>query len=999
MIRNDRCSILMIFRAMMGKALLLFVLSFTLLILPTSVSANAVSQPTQQPKEQPTQQPKEQLTQQPKEQSAKQPKDQSGNQSLNQNIEENEVIRLGYFSYQHYMMGASEDEPKSGFAYELLCDVATVNNWEYEYVYGDFNDLYQMLLKGEIDILPCLVYTEERAQNHFFSDEEIYEEKYYISALTERAAETKKISDLDGMRISTVADSYQTVVLEEWAKENGISVNLVFTDSFDESWDLVKEGKADYILNIDSAANDSGFVSLFEVGSGSTRFAVSSQRKDVVEKLNSAIDTIYEINPFTISHLKEKYLSATLSSYQLSADEIEWLKGRDSIRIGGYADNRPYTYFDRNRTPAGVYPDVIKEMFARLNIEKNIEWVLYDTEEEMSNALKAGEVDLICPCYCDHFFAEDNDIIISEKLQSTNMGILFADKKNDIDVQKIAIPDSLLIRNYVKSVYPDAQLISYNMLDDCVDAVSSGKADATIAHVSLLQNETLYDSHNFDLKTLVVGCPIAFASRPQDGMLICIIDRGIHLISESELQALEMEHSPKNNYELWNYIKKNKWSIVVLILAVLALMLYAANRSSTSAKLKKNLDEITKQKRIIEENEQKLVEAEANANAASKAKSVFLFNMSHDIRTPMNAILGYSDRMLKHIDDKDIVADSAEKIKSSGGYLLDLINDVLDMARIESDQITLDEEIHDIREKAFLLCDVFDVTMKNKNLTFNVDFDDIQDTVVWYDGPKMRQIMLNLISNAAKYTPEGGTITYTIRQASTEREGYASYEIIISDTGIGMSEEFIGRIFELFSRSDDSITKETQGTGLGMSIVKKLVDLMGGTIDIKSEVGKGSVITLRFDLRKATEEERRCYLETQSPVEVHDEIKDIKILVVDDNALNREILIEILQDEGCIVADVAENGQMAVEKVAASTPGDIDLILMDVQMPIMDGYEATRRIRAIENEVLANIPIIAMTANAFEKDRRDALAAGMNEHLTKPVDIKKLKSTLAKIEK
>ena len=395
-----------------------------------------------------------------------------------------------------------------------------------------------------------------------------------------------------------------------------------------------------------------------------------------------------------------------------------------------------------------------------------------------------------------------------------------------------------------------------------------------------------------------------------------------------------------------------------------------------------------------------LNEAREKAEAASKAKSRFLFNMSHDIRTPMNAILGFSDRLIRHIGDTDLVKDSAEKIRSSGEYLLSLINDVLDMARIESDKVTLEEDLYDIRERAYKLCDVFDVSMRQKNLTFRVDFDDMRDTLVWYDSLKLRQIMLNLISNAIKYTPNGGTITHTIRQTASDRPGYGRYEISVSDNGIGMTKDFVEHIFEQFARSDDSITKETQGTGLGMSIVGKLVDLMGGDIKITSEPGKGTDIVVTLDLMIA-EKDAVSRVENGSSGYDSDSdvLKGLRILLVDDNELNREIAQDILEDEGCIIAGIAENGVVALGKMQEAMPGDYDLILMDVQMPVMDGYEATRRIRALASRELAGIPIIAMTANAFEEDRKDAFKAGMNAHVAKPVDINRLKETLAEILK
>ena len=394
----------------------------------------------------------------------------------------------------------------------------------------------------------------------------------------------------------------------------------------------------------------------------------------------------------------------------------------------------------------------------------------------------------------------------------------------------------------------------------------------------------------------------------------------------------------------------------------------------------------------------KLLEIEkTNAETANKAKSKFLFNMSHDIRTPMNAILGYSNRMIKHIDDKEVVQKSAEKIQFSGEYLLSLINDVLDMARIESDQIKLDEDVYDISGKAHLLCDVFEVDMEKKNLTFIVDFSDVRDNIIWYDSLKLRQVMLNLISNAVKYTPNGGTIIHTMKQLESVKPGYGRYEIVVKDNGIGMSEDFVKHIFERFSRSDDSITRETQGTGLGMSIVKKLIDLMGGTIEVNSEVGKGTEFIVTLDLKIASEEEIRTFKKQQSPFEIGDTLKGMKILLVEDNELNREIATDILESEGIVVKDYAENGVVAIGKIKTSNPGDFDLVLMDIQMPVMDGYEATRQIRALENKELANIPIIAMTANVFDEDKQNAFDAGMNDHVAKPIDVNNLKKAIARL--
>lgn len=905
------------------------------------------------------------------------------------------TVKLGYFSFQNYMLGAGEGETKSGFAYDLLCDVAAINNWKYEYVYGDFNDLYAQFLKGEIDIIPCLVYTEERAEQHLFSDEEIYAEQYFVSTKNENITGPVSVKDLNGKKISSVEDCYQNVVFEKWAKEQGVSCKLVLTPSFDDSWKQLDEGKADYILNIDSAAQDSGYTSLFFVGSGSSRFAIAPGREDIRTEMNSAINTIYEINPFSISHLKEKYLTETLSSFKLSKEEQEWLEHHNVIKVAAFKDNIPYSYDDGKGNVVGAYPDMMERMFNKLDVDIKVEWKLYNSLDEMHEALACDEVDLVCPDYYGHYFADEGDMIISEKIQDVGMGLLFGRKTKESDIKTIAIPDSKLLEEYVFDIYPKAKIVKFDTTNDCVKAVARNRVDAAIAHISSLQEKSIKYSQIFTIKPLSKECPVCFSANQKDGMLICIVNRGLHLISDSELQSLETQNTPENDYALWTYVKNNKLLVALMAFAIAMIVLFAVNRAVNSRKLTKNLDEITRQKEIIEANEKELVLAREAANTANKAKTTFLFNMSHDIRTPMNAILGYSDRMLRHLDEKTVVEDSASKIKSSGEYLLSLINDVLDMARIESDKAKVDLSINDIKQRAYVLCDVFEVDMNKKDLNFVIDFDDVTDTVLWYDNLKMRQIMLNLISNAVKYTREGGTITHTMRQLGYDKPGYARYEIVVADTGIGMNPEFVAQIFDRFSRSDDSITKETQGTGLGMSIVGKLVDMLGGSIDIQSELGKGTKITLLFDFKVANDEEIAAYEAENDANKDKISIKGANVFLVDDNELNREIAIDILTEEGCTVVDFAENGKIAVDKLSKIRPNSIDIVLMDIQMPVMDGYEATRLIRALDSEI-SNIPIIAMTANAFEEDRQNALAAGMNDHIAKPIDINKLAHAISK---
>lgn len=396
-------------------------------------------------------------------------------------------------------------------------------------------------------------------------------------------------------------------------------------------------------------------------------------------------------------------------------------------------------------------------------------------------------------------------------------------------------------------------------------------------------------------------------------------------------------------------------------------------------------------KEALEKKNHELEIAVQQEAAANRAKRDFLFNMSHDIRTPMNAIIGYTTLAETNLTQPAKVADYLRKISTASQHLLSLINDVLDMSRIESGRVVLEQKpVH----LPTLVQDVQDIIQSNvtaKGLSFAVDLAGVRDEDVVADPLRLQRILLNILSNAVKFTPSGGSITLRVVEKSGAPVRYGDYEFYVRDTGIGMSAEYQKHIFEQFSREETSTVSKTEGTGLGMPITKRLVEMMDGSIDLLSVQGQGTEFTvhLRLPLCGAPKQE--------TPV-ADPEFAGMRLLVVEDNELNMEITTTVLEEAGFVV-DQAVNGQAALEKIATAAPGQYALVLMDIQMPVMDGYEATRRIRALPDPAKAQIPIVAMTANAFAEDRENALAAGMNEHIAKPFDIHTLLWKLAEILK
>ena len=394
------------------------------------------------------------------------------------------------------------------------------------------------------------------------------------------------------------------------------------------------------------------------------------------------------------------------------------------------------------------------------------------------------------------------------------------------------------------------------------------------------------------------------------------------------------------------------------------------------------------------ERERQLKEALSTAKSASIAKTNFLNNLSHDIRTPMNAIVGFAGLAMKYIGSTERVQDCLNKISKSSDHLLSLINDVLDMSRIESGKMTLEEKNENLLEIMDTLGGIVQSNVNAKRLNFSMDVSRICFPNVVCDRLRLNQVLLNIVSNSIKYTHAGGMVSVSLKERESRQPDSMEYEFTVTDNGMGMSKEFLKTIFDPFSRVKSSSMTGIQGSGLGMAITKNIIDMMGGSIDISSELGKGTTVAVRFNFRLQNDNLPAQEMAGPDIAETQIDLNGHRVLLVEDNELNREIATVILEEFGITVIE-ADDGEMAVEKIKAAKPGDIELVLMDIQMPGIDGYEATRQIRALNSEI-SGIPILAMTANAFEEDRQEAFRAGMDEHISKPIDMADLKRKLSR---
>ena len=570
--------------------------------------------------------------------------------------------------------------------------------------------------------------------------------------------------------------------------------------------------------------------------------------------------------------------------------------------------------------------------------------------------------------------------------------------------------------------------VSYvNSYEKMFEGLKNGEYEFAICPIQV-GNEFLekFDLDNVQPSYAVTHVYGTLAMHPEDTQLRVRINAVlIQMQQEGRLAALDRKWISHHyeNMTIAEMIESRPWlvtSIVFSVFVVLLLVIYiilqyrhTKVQESFLHELEMNLNTINEQKEQLKHQQVELIEAKNRAEKSSKAKSTFLFNMSHDIRTPMNAIIGYveladklqapcatctRERCPHNIPLK--LNDFLKKINASSQHLLALINDVLEMSRIENGKLELVLESANLVRAFDEVRDMFNSQMSNKNIKFDVDTSGVQNKNVIFDKHRLDRVLLNLLSNAYKFTPEGGSISVTLKQFGTETvDGkiFGKYEFRVKDSGIGMTPEFAAKVFEAFERERTSTVSKIQGTGLGMAITKNIIDLFKGTIDVVTAPNEGTefVVNVNFELSGAEDQSDESNAIDEA-LEENADFDQKTLLLVDDIEVNREIAKMMLEMAGFII-DTAENGQEAVDMVAASTPGDYAAVLMDIQMPVMDGYAAARAIRALSDQKLANIPIIAMTANAFAEDVQAAKDAGMDGHIAKPIDVGKMMETLTEV--
>lgn len=902
------------------------------------------------------------------------------------------VVRVG--SFEDTFNYCNEKGARKGYGYELLETLSGYTGWQFEYVTCDWSDCFEKLENGEIDIMGGISYTEDRAEEMLFSDEPMGEEKYYLYADLSRAdISASDFKILDGKKVGVVMGTEPEVMLTEWEEKHGIKTQHVnISNNEDVKQKLVNHEIDCFVSLEESYWAELGISTITRVGKSSIYYVLNKDRPDLKEELDNAMHALDEEAPFYTADLCKKYFSLDYKPI-LTGEEKAWLKEHGAIRMGFLtSDSGVSTYDPATGEITGTIIDYIQFAADCLgNQELEFQLVGYDDKEAELNALKSGEIDMIFHFDQSPNLAEEYRVARTNTTWTANMMVvtnqqLFIENQ----VNRVAVPQNKIsLTRYIAFYYPQWEIVDCDTQEDAVKLVKDGQADCFIIGVG---SEAKY-SKNYGFYSVPLPNPAnsCFAVKSGNRSLLSILNKTLKAMPANMLtSSLAMHKSSARKVTLSEFIKDNFFrvllvsSIVVaaILLTILKLLRKARKAEAAAKKAANDTQELNA----------KLQVAVENAESANRAKSTFLFNMSHDIRTPMNAIIGYADLASRHLDDPAKLEKYMENIQVCGQNLLMLLNNVLDLARIENDKTEMEYSVSDV-EKDFRNCiAMFRNQADSKGQTLMVTAH-LLHPYVYVDIPHLTEVCTNLVSNAVKYTGAGGTIRCDITQKPGEKESWCNMVITVADNGIGMSQEFQKHIFEPFERERTSTVSKVEGSGIGMGIVKKLVGLMGGTVEVESKIGVGSTFTVTIPCRIASEDETRAKRETNPSDQKC--LCGTRILLTEDNDLNAEIATELLQEEGCTV-DRAKDGVECVDMLEKAANGTYQLILMDIQMPVMNGYDAARKIRRLDDPQKANIPIIAMTANAFTEDKQAALDAGMNDHIAKPINMNVLVPTLRK---
>ena len=895
-------------------------------------------------------------------------------------------VRVAMLRYPNFIDYDEYGNP-SGFSCDYLNKIAKYTGWIYEYVPVSFKEAQKMLEDGTLDIIPGTQYTEERAALYDYCETAMVLDSNVLCVPADnRDFYYNDFKALEGKSIGVMTGSIRKEQFAKVLDQEGVSVNFVEFDTDAQEKAALKDGSVCAIL-MTMLRCTSDYRIIASTNPTEVYFTCNPQNPSIKAGIDAAQQEILSSNPYFALQLAQKHYGSVPRAYAFSAEERKFMETCDPVTVAVSTDMRPTECYDgATDSFSGLVIDYFEKISEMTGLR--FQYVARGAKDELIQALEDGSVQVVASVTEGANVENTYPLTLTDSYLQTSVALVY--NKNSSDPlssgSRMALKNGFIYYQNLAGKQGYTDIAYYDTFAECVEAVNQGKADVTYLpnySVSSLTGHAYY--HNLKLFSSEIAdyqCAIGVANRC-DPRLVSVLDKALTSIPAAEKDAMLLNavsgSQEKKTFKDVFYENQTTALYTIVLLSILVSIF------GISLALRRNRAN------------RRLEEAIRTAERANAAKADFMSRMSHDMRTPMNGILGLTE-LSEQERDVSVLKENMKKIRQSGQYLLCLINDTLDFQKMETGRLKLEPKIVSTRDLVTNVLMMIQMDAKKKNVEVELVTEDANlDGLVKVDPVRMKQIFFNLLSNAVKFTPPGGSIKVCFRCVG--HTGNIAHDVItITDTGIGMSKDFIEHhIFQPFSQEHSNIVSNYSGSGLGLSIVKRLVELMNGSISVESELGEGTTFTVKIDFENVEESEvKHASQQTELKQQRIEELLQGKhILLAEDHPLNAEIARRLLERVGCSV-EWAADGQKCLNLFEASGENQFDTILMDIRMPNMDGIAAAERIRALARPDAKTIPIIAMTANAYDSDVKNCLDAGMNAHIAKPIEPQKLYEAIAR---